>query len=764
MISQQTKKELSYLWNQAKDMFSFNETFVDPINPNLNAPENRKNLEIIEAFKWDRNGGRSIIRTADDPDYVRPDYGDKITKSIYTSGEIIRARLAFNAAKNAIRYFNALARQDKISYDAINDFYTMENIHVPGSTFDAANITVALATPFQNNPAAVNINEVFETANYVASCRYPLGEFVLNREDVINRNTYSFSRYDAVSLLNRADKGKDEFDLTIRYPDDNRKIDEALHAVDEYCIRDAFLETALKEAGYMGIPFDDLKDAITLAAPELMKISESNDIFKRNSQDYELALIENEKEGYIRAIKATIEDFLGNGKHALKNASELGIKTRLDDGLEYTLTAMTPSTHKNYGYPDLKMRFTAPLSCIECVSDGIGSFETVLQATDFSKKDLKAISEQLESRLTKARDHELDEQISTGPFGDSMRLLKDRADFVAAKHKYDNLPALRRLFTPRPKETEGAPTTAELMDDCAMAAEETFLEDSVVSDNDGTMTLTICPAEQSINHDKEDLLRLEATYNDIRSGRDFKTVHEIPITPDGRLTFESRQSSWGKNYREDTPAMMFYNDITNKLRRFVEGGCKGIVSKEKTNSPLWLAAPLAAPKPKKAKSARPVELKATDSLTPTPGGYILNTGNGFRLLDKDKHDTLGGITVDAFSQIQNNVSVARIGDQYALVNLKTNKPLGGTLRLFSYAGEMTPDGLALIRTKDLRFNYLKPDGTFLSKEGFERALPFKDGKASVTRGGRNFVIDSKGVVVEAEQLKAQQTLNKGMKV
>lgn len=760
MISQQTKKELSYLWNQAKDLFSFDETFVEPINPDLNAPENKKYLEIIEAFKWDHHWGALYIRNDKYPN--GPDYNDALTKGTYTAGDIIRARLAFNAARATVRYFTSLAYQDKFSPSAINDFYTLENILVPNSTFDADNISVALATPFRDNLAA-NINVVFGTANHVASCRYTPGEFILNKEDVFNKKTRSFSNLDAVSLLDRADKGEDEFDLTKEYPDDNRKIDEALHAVDEYCIRDAFLETALKEAGYMGIPFDDLKDAITLAAPELMKISESKDRLDDHRWSYEDALVINEKEGYIRAIKATMEDFLGNGKHTLKNASELGVKTKLDDGLEYTLTAMTPSTHKDYGYPDLKMRFAAPSESIE--PDGIGSFETVLQATDFSTKDLKAISEQLESRLIKARDHELDEQISTGPFGDSMRLLKDRADFVAAKHKYDNLPALRRLFTPRPKETEGAPTTAELMDDCAMAAEETFLEDTVVSDNDGTMTLTIYPADQSINHDKEDLLRLEATYNDIRSGREFKTVHEIPITPDGRLTFESRQSSWGKNYREDTPAMMFYNDITDKLRRFVEGGCKGIVSKEKANSPLWLTAPwLTAPKPKKAKNARSVELKATDSLTPTPGGYILNTGNGFRLLDKDRHDTLGGITVDAFSQIQNNVSVARIGDQYALVNLKTNKPLGGTLRLFSYAGEMTPDGLALIRTKDLRFNYLKPDGTFLSKEGFEQALPFKDGKASVTRGGRNFVIDSKGVVVEAEQLKTQQTLNKGMKV
>lgn len=756
MISQQTKKELSYLWNQAKDLFSFNETFVEPINPDLNAPENKKYLEIIEAFTWCDRGGRSIIRTTNDPNYIHPEYGDKITKGIYTPGEIIRARLVFNAAKNAIRYFDILAHQDKFPTLATYDFYALNNILAPGSTYDTANISVALAKPFDDDPAAANINEVFETANKVASCRYPLDEFVLNREDVINRNTYSFSRYDAVDLLDRADKKEGEFDLTFRYSDDERKIDEALHAVDEYCIREAFLKTAIREASYLNIPFDDLKDAITLAAPELMKINESKDMLEGSRLSYEDALVKNEKEGYIRAIKATMEDFLGDGKHTLKNVSELGIKTKLADGLEYTLATMTPSTHKTYGYPNLEMRFTAPSESIK--PDGIGSFETVLQATDFSRKDLKAISEQLESRLIKARDHELDEQISTGPFGDSMRILKDRADLVAAKHEYDNLPALRRLFTHRPKETEGAPTTAQLMDDCAAAAEKTFLKDAVVSDDDGTMIVAISPANQSLNSDKEDLLRLEATYNDVRSGRDFKTVHEISITPDGKLTFENRQSSWGKNYREDTPAMMLYNDITDKLRRFVEGGCASIISEKNTNKPLMLSTPSVL------KASAAVEIKETDSLTPTPGGYILNTGNGFRLLDKDRHDTLGGITVDAFSQIQNNVSVTRIGEQYALVNLKTNKPLGGTLRLFSYAGEMTPDGLALIRTEDLRFNYLKPDGTFLSKEGFEQALPFKDGKASVTRGGRNFVIDSKGVVVEAEQLKARQTLNKGIKV
>lgn len=750
MISQQTKKELSYLWNQAKDMFSFNETFVEPINPNLNAPENSKYLEIIEAFKWDHHWGLLSIRNDKYPN--GPDYNDALTKGTYTAGDIIRARLAFNAARATVRYFTSLAYQDKFSPSAINDFYTLENILVPNSTFDADNITVALATPFRDDLAA-NINVVFGTANHVASCRYTPGEFILNEEDVFNKKTRSFSNLDAVSLLDRADKGEDEFDLTKEYPDDNRKIDEALHAVDEYCIRDAFLKTALKEAGYMGIPFDDLKDAITLAAPRIMEFNRSKDMLEGNRLSYARSLVENEKGGYIRAMNATVKDFLGTGEHRLKDTSKTGIKTKLSDGLTYTLTSVEPLTHKD-GRPDMKMHLTAPASR----SDDIDFFRTNIMASDLSTDDLKAISEQLESRLIKARDHELDEQISTGPFGDSMRLLKDRADFVAAKHKYDNLPALRRLFTHRPKETEGAPTTAELMDDCAMAAEETFLEDSVVSDNDGTMTLTICHAEQSINHDKEDLLRLEATYNDIRSGRDFKTVHEIPVTPDGKLTFESRQSSWGKNYREDTPAMMFYNNITDKLRRFVEGGCASIISEKNTNEPLILSAQ-SVPKASVA-----VDIKETDSLTPTPGGYILNTGNGFRLLDKNRYDTLGGITVDAFSQIQNNVSVARVGEQYALVNLKTNKPLGGTLRLFSYAGEMTPDGLALIRTKDLRFNYLKPDGTFLSKEGFEQALPFKDGKASVTRGGRNFVIDSKGVVVEAEQLKARQTLNKGMKV
>ena len=172
MISQQTKKELSYLWNQAKDLFSFNETFVEPLNPNLNAPENRKNLEIIEAFKWDRNGGRSIIRTADDPDY-----GDKITKGIYTPGEIIRARLAFNAAQATIRYCNSLAYQDKFSPSAINDFYTLENILVPNSTFDAGNISVALAKPFDD---AVIINVVFKPSRiWALSCAFLRSYLVL---------------------------------------------------------------------------------------------------------------------------------------------------------------------------------------------------------------------------------------------------------------------------------------------------------------------------------------------------------------------------------------------------------------------------------------------------------------------------------------------------------------------------------------------------------------------------------------------------------
>lgn len=759
MISQQTKKELSYLWNQAKDLFSFNETFVEPLNLNLNAPENRKNLEIIEAFKWDRNGGRSIIRKADDPDYNHPDYGDKITKGIYTPKEILSARLVFNAAKNAIRYFNALARQDKISYDAINDFYALENILVPGSTFDAANISVALATPFQNNPAAVNINEVFETANYVTSCRYNPGEFILNEEDVFNKKTRSFSNLDAVSLLDRADKKEGEFDLTIRYPDDERKIDEALRAIDEYCIRDAFLKTALKEAGYTETPFDDLKDAITLAAPRLMEFNGSKDILEGNRLSYAHSLIENEKRGYIRAMNATVEDFLGTSEHRLKDASKTGIKTKLSDGLTYTLTSVEPLTHKD-GRPDMKMHFTAPASR----SDDIDFFKTDIMASDLSTDDLKALSEQLGDRLKKQSMLNFRASMAEGPFGDGMRTLKEHADRVAAGYKRDNYPGIRRLFIPKPEKIDPK-ETVRLMKDIATLAENTFLKDGHIDDDNGSITWSVAYSDRGFNPNPPyctDCIRIIASYDDHvwRTKRPHQSVHEISITPDGKLTLTHTEAPWGRDYYKDTPAMMFYNKVVDNLRRFVDSGCTGIDSEDVVNKELMLSAPLIGAKERSAT----VRMKTTDSLTPTPGGYILNTGDGFRLLDKDRHDTMGGITVDAFSQIQNNVSVARVGGQYALVNLKTNKPLGGTLRLFSYAGEMTPDGLALIRTKDLRFNYLKPDGTFLSKEGFERALPFKDGKASVTRGGRNFVIDSKGVVVEAEQLETQQTLNKGMKV
>lgn len=758
MISQQTKKELSYLWNQAKDLFSFNETFVELTNPNLNAPENKKYLEIIKAFKWGSNEGRSIIRTADDPDYIRPDYGDKITKGIYTPGEIIRARLAFNAARAAVRYFDTLACQDKFSTQAFFNFCALEDIHIPGSTFDVANTAIDLAEPFlsredvNNNPAAVNINEVFETANKVASCRYPFGEFVLNREDIIGRKTYSFSKYDAVDLLDRADRKEGEFDLTVRYPDDNRKIDEALHAVDEYCIRDTFLKTAIREAGYAEIPFDDLKDAITLAAPELMKINESKDILESNRLSYENTLVENKKEGYIWAVNSAVEDSLGMDASNPTDVSEINIRTVLSDGQSYALAGMKRTTDR-FGRENAEMDF------IGCESGELRTF----RATDFRATDLRILSEQIDGRIAKAKTHRIEEQISTGPFGLNMRLLKDRADLTAAVHKYNNLPALRRVFSSRPEEREGAPTTAQLMNDCAITANTTFLKDAVVSDDDGTMMLTIFPADQPLDHDKEDLLRIQAIYVDMHSGRSLKTVHEIPLTPDGRLTFESHWSGWAKDYRKDTPAMEFYNTMVDNLRRFVEGGCVSIISEKNTNEPLILSTP------ETPKESAAVEIKETDSLTPTPGGYILNTGNGFRLLDRNRHDTLDGITVDAFSQIQNNVSVARIGEQHVLVDLKTNKPLGGKLRLFSYAGEMTPDGLALVRMdsstgRDGRYNYLKQDGTLLSKDGYETALPFKDGKASVTRGGRNFVIDTKGVVVEAEQVKSQQTLNKGIKV
>lgn len=763
MISQQTKKELSYLWNQAKDLFSFNETFVEPINPDLNAPENKKNLEIIEAFKWYDNGGRSIIRTADNPNYIHPEYGDKITKGIYTPREIIMARLAFNAAQATVRYFDTLAHQDKFPTRATYDFYALNNIYIPHSTFDVGNISVALAKPFDDDHAAVNINEVFETANRVASCRYPLDEFVLNREDVINRNTYSFSRYDPFDLLDRADEKEGEFDLTIRYPDDERKIDEALHAVDEYCIRDAFLKTAIREASYLNIPFDDLKDAITLAAPRIMEFNRSKDMLESNRLSYENALVKNEKEGYIRTMNATVEDFLGTNEHRLKNVSETGIKTKLSDGLTYTLTSVEPLTHRD-GRPDMKMHFTAPSSCIECVSDGIDSFRTDIMASDLSTDDLKALSEQLGDRLKKQSMLNFRASMAEGPFGDGMRTLKEHADRVAAGYKRDSYPGIRRLFIPKPEKIDPK-ETVQLMKDIATFAENTFLKDSHIDDDKGSITWSVAYSNREFNTntpDGTDRIRIIASYNDHgwRSERTHRSVHEISITPDGKLALTQTEAPWCKNYYEDTPAMMFYNKVVDNLRQFVDSGCTGIDSEDIVNKELMLSAPLIGAKERSAT----VKMKTTDSLTPTPGGYILGTDNGFHLLDKDRRDTLGGTAVDAFSQIQNNVSVARIGEQYALVNLKTNKPLGGTLRLFSYAGEMTPDGLALIRTEDLRFNYLKPDGTFLSKEGFEQALPFKDGKASVTRGGRNFVINSKGVVVEAEQLKTQQTLNKGMKV
>lgn len=750
MISQQTKKELSYLWNQAKDLFSFNETFVEPVNPDLNALENKRYLEIIEDFKWDRHGGRSIIRNEEHP--YGPDYNDALTKGTYTAGDIIRARLAFNAAQNAVQYFRRLARQDEFSYGAIDDFYVLKNIRIPGITS---------AVPPRNEPSCVNIDKALETAYYVASCRYDPGEFILNEEDVFNKKTRSFSNLDAVSLLDRADKGEDEFNPAIRPESSNRDIDRALRAVDEYCIRDVFLKTALKEAGYMKIPFDDLKDAITLAAPRIMEFNRSKDMLESNRLSYAHSLIENEKGGYIRAMNATVEDSLGTSKYRLKDASKTGIKTKLSDGLIYTLASVEPLTHKD-GRPDMKMHFTAPSSCIECVSDGIDSFRTDIMASDLSTDDLKALSEQLGDRLEKQSMLNFRASMADGPFGDGMRTLKEHADRVAAKHKYDNLPALRRLFTHRPKGTEGTPTTAQLMDDCAAAAEKTFLKDSYIDDDKGSIAWSVAHSDREFDTntpDGTDRIRIIASYDNHASLRTHRSVHEISITPDGKLALTQTNAPWCKSYYEDTPAMMFYNKVVDNLCRFVDSGCTGIDSKDVVNKELILSAPLIRAKGCSAT----VRTKTTDSLTSTPGGYILCTDDGFHLLNKDRRDTLGGIAVDAFSQIQGSVSTARIREQYALVDLTRNEPLGGTLRLFDYAGEMTPDGLALVRLGSM-FNYIKRTGTLLSPQGFEQALPFKDGKASVTRGGRNFVIDTKGAVVEAEQLKTQQTLNKGMKV